>query len=210
MLSFFDWIKLHKFPSKGIIDAIKIPNRYEYWMRNVFEIKKPNTLSYLEDIGFGNSHEVAGRERIKDLLISWYDCTPSWLVNECYVYKFKELNNNIKNFKFLTTDALCLRYYYYCLKPIPEFQQYEIKEVPLCLHLFSDASLVDWNLDADHLNRLFQLKKREEIQLSLYNPASYETLLDWNDWLKETLSSLWTQHQKLEPEYGEMEKAFGF
>jgi hypothetical protein len=211
MLSFFDWIKLHKYPSKGIVEQIKIPNRYEYFMRLLHEVKKPNERDYLDSVsGFEMDINLAKRERIKELLVSWHDCSPFWLVNECYVYKFKELNKDIKDCKFLTTDALCLRYYYYCTKPQLEFQDYLVTEVPLCLHLFSDLSLAQLELGVEPLNRLFQLKRLEGIQLSLYNHASYETLLEWNAWLRETLSELGTQYTKSEPQYGEMEKAFGF
>ncbi len=185
MLSFFDWIKLHKYPSKGLIQTISIPERYYLYMELWHQIKPPPKYDYLNDIGFdvGDNHKV----KMENLLTEWYNMQPLWSVSECYVYKFKTPPPKGINYKYIAVDSLGMRYYCYCLTRQSLFDDYSVQEVPLCLYLGFTPPLI--KIDSNPLNNAFIVCKFQDNYLDRLR-YDYEVSLEWNQWIRYALSEL--------------------
>lgn len=189
MIDLFNWVKLHKFPSKSILELIKIPERYYYLMKQWHEIKAPTKFSYLDDISFdsGDSHAA----KMENYLDDWFNLVPVWKVTGCYVYQFDSIPPKEINSKYISSDALCLRYYAYCLIEQPLFALNQVDDVPLCLYL--GFTPINYNADSDALNNAFRICKFQDDYLNNLR-FDYEVTIEWNQWIKEILSLLSKQY----------------
>ena len=185
MLSFTDWIILHKYPSKGLIDTIKIPERYYYFMERWHQIQKPNKYSYLDDMTWDDSDNH--KYKVNNLLTDWFNMQPLWTVNGCYVYKFKSPPPKGLKYKYLAVDSLRMRYYCYSLDEQPKFKAYKELQVPLCLYFGFNPPLPE--VDSNPLNNAYRVCKFEQRYLDGLR-FDYEVSTVWNDWIKATLSEL--------------------
>lgn len=189
MINLFNWIKLHKFFSKSLLETIKIPERYFYYMELWHQIKAPTKYSYLDDISFNDddSHEI----KMQKFLEEWVNMSPSWNVNGCYVYEFDKEPPKEINSKYISSDALCYRYYAYCLFEQPLFAQNQVENVPLCLYL--GFTPINYKSDSDPLNNAFRICKFQDDYINNLN-FDYEVTMEWNIWIKEMLHELSKQY----------------